>query len=59
MLHIRTPLILHPTLSTASRRIWLKLENLQPCGSFKLRGMGPWCRAGGGLAGRAYRRVRS
>ncbi|WP_433898045.1 pyridoxal-phosphate dependent enzyme [Pseudomonas sp. PSE1(2024)] len=43
MLHIRTPLILHPTLSTASRRIWLKLENLQPCGSFKLRGMGLLC----------------
>lgn len=43
MLHIRTPLILHPTLSTASRRMWLKLENLQPCGSFKLRGMGLLC----------------
>ncbi|UFP97990.1 pyridoxal-phosphate dependent enzyme [Pseudomonas fitomaticsae] len=43
MLHIRTPLILHPTLSSASRRIWLKLENLQPCGSFKLRGMGLLC----------------
>lgn len=43
MLHIRTPLTLHPTLSTASRRMWLKLENLQPCGSFKLRGMGLLC----------------
>ncbi|WP_409319529.1 pyridoxal-phosphate dependent enzyme [Pseudomonas sp. KCJK9016] len=43
MLHIRTPLILHPTLSTSSRRIWLKLENLQPSGSFKLRGMGLLC----------------
>jgi L-serine/L-threonine ammonia-lyase len=43
MLHIRTPLILHPTLSTTSRRIWLKLENLQPSGSFKLRGMGLLC----------------
>ncbi|WP_077047547.1 pyridoxal-phosphate dependent enzyme [Pseudomonas sp. KK4] len=43
MLHIRTPLILHPDLSTASRRIWLKLENLQPCGSFKLRGIGLLC----------------
>ncbi|WP_432217063.1 pyridoxal-phosphate dependent enzyme [Pseudomonas kribbensis] len=43
MLHIRTPLILHPTLSTTSRRIWLKLENLQPSGSFKLRGMGLMC----------------
>lgn len=43
MLHIRTPLILHPSLSTATRRIWLKLENLQPSGSFKLRGMGLLC----------------
>ncbi|WP_085694857.1 MULTISPECIES: pyridoxal-phosphate dependent enzyme [unclassified Pseudomonas] len=43
MLHIRTPLILHPTLSTPQRRIWLKLENLQPGGSFKLRGMGLLC----------------
>ncbi|KAF2394356.1 pyridoxal-phosphate dependent enzyme [Pseudomonas frederiksbergensis] len=43
MLHIRTPLILHPTLSTPTRRIWLKLENLQPSGSFKLRGMGLLC----------------
>lgn len=43
MLHIRTPLILHPGLSTSTRRIWLKLENLQPSGSFKLRGMGLLC----------------
>ncbi|WP_392887929.1 pyridoxal-phosphate dependent enzyme [Pseudomonas migulae] len=43
MLHIRTPLILHPGLSTPDRRIWLKLENLQPSGSFKLRGMGLLC----------------
>ncbi|MGY4816904.1 pyridoxal-phosphate dependent enzyme [Pseudomonas chlororaphis subsp. piscium] len=43
MLHIRTPLILHPGLSTASRRIWLKLENLQPGGSFKIRGLGLLC----------------
>jgi len=40
---IRTPLILHPGLSTPARRIWLKLENLQPCGSFKLRGMTTLC----------------
>lgn len=43
MLHIRTPLVLHPGLSTPTRRIWLKLENLQPSGSFKLRGMGLLC----------------
>ena len=43
MLHIRTPLILHPGLSTPDRRIWLKMENLQPSGSFKMRGMGRLC----------------
>jgi L-serine/L-threonine ammonia-lyase len=43
MLHIKTPLILHLGLSTPTRRIWLKLENLQPSGSFKLRGMGFLC----------------
>ncbi|WP_223516999.1 pyridoxal-phosphate dependent enzyme [Pseudomonas sp. GL-B-19] len=43
MLHIRTPLILHWGLSTPTRRIWLKMENLQPSGSFKLRGMGLLC----------------
>lgn len=43
MLHIRTPLILHPGLSTPTRRIWLKLENLQPGGSFKIRGIGLLC----------------
>jgi L-serine/L-threonine ammonia-lyase len=43
MLHIKTPLILHLGLSTPTRRIWLKMENLQPSGSFKLRGMGFLC----------------
>ena len=43
MLHIRTPLILHTGLSTPTRRIWLKLENLQPSGSFKMRGIGALC----------------
>ncbi|TDV33844.1 L-serine/L-threonine ammonia-lyase [Paraburkholderia caballeronis] len=43
MLHIKTPLILHPGLSSPDRRIWLKLENLQPSGSFKLRGIGLLC----------------
>jgi L-serine/L-threonine ammonia-lyase len=43
LLHIETPLILHPGLSTPTRRIWLKLENLQPSGSFKMRGMGLLC----------------
>lgn len=44
-LHIETPLVLHPTLSTLHRRVWLKLENLQPTGSFKARGIGALCSA--------------
>lgn len=40
MLHIQTPLLLSTPLSTPQRRVWLKLENTQPSGSFKMRGMG-------------------
>jgi len=43
-MHLQTPLILHHGLSTPARRIWLKLDNLQPSGSFKLRGVGLLCR---------------
>ncbi|MCY0387405.1 pyridoxal-phosphate dependent enzyme [Robbsia sp. Bb-Pol-6] len=43
MFPVRTPLLLHPFLSTPERRIWLKLENLQPSGSFKMRGLGALC----------------
>lgn len=43
-LHIETPLIESEPLSQASgRRIWLKLEALQPPGSFKIRGVGLAC----------------
>jgi len=42
-MHIQTPLVLHHGLSTSERRIWLKLDNLQPSGSFKLRGIGLLC----------------
>lgn len=42
-LHLRTPLLLHSGLSTPEQRIWLKLENLQPGGSFKIRGIGALC----------------
>ncbi|RMX08179.1 pyridoxal-phosphate dependent enzyme [Corticibacter populi] len=43
-LHIATPCIeSHPLSQAAGRRIWLKLENLQPSGSFKLRGIGLAC----------------
>ncbi len=43
-LHIQTPLLESRPLSSASgRRVWLKLEALQPSGSFKLRGIGLAC----------------
>lgn len=44
-LHITTPLLTHGPLSTAlGTRVMLKMENLQPSGSFKLRGIGTMCR---------------
>ncbi|MDU9403435.1 pyridoxal-phosphate dependent enzyme [Pseudomonas sp. zfem004] len=43
-LHIQTPLIeSRPLSQRAGRPVWLKLEALQPCGSFKLRGVGHAC----------------
>lgn len=43
-LHINTPLIESRSLSAiAGCTIWLKLDALQPCGSFKLRGIGHAC----------------
>lgn len=43
-IHIETPLIESLPLSRPSaRRVWLKLEALQPCGSFKARGIGHLC----------------
>jgi len=43
-LHINTPLIESRSLSAiAGCTIWLKLDALQPCGSFKLRGTGHAC----------------
>ncbi|AIR90923.1 pyridoxal-phosphate dependent enzyme [Pseudomonas cremoricolorata] len=43
-LHINTPLLESRPLSQATgRRIWLKLDALQPSGSFKLRGVGHAC----------------
>lgn len=45
-LHIQTPLIESRPLSlTAGSAVWLKLEAMQPCGSFKLRGVGHACEA--------------
>ena len=38
-LHVKTPLIFSAPLSrVANRPVYLKLENTQPSGSFKLRG---------------------
>jgi L-serine/L-threonine ammonia-lyase len=46
-LHIHTPLIESLPLSERTgRRIWLKMENLQPAGSFKIRGIGLLCEQG-------------
>ncbi len=43
-LHLETPLIESDPLSLAARRrVWLKLDNLQPPGSFKIRGIGLAC----------------
>lgn len=43
-LHIETPLLESRALSTVSgRTVWLKMEALQPPGSFKIRGIGLAC----------------
>jgi L-serine/L-threonine ammonia-lyase len=43
-LHIATPLITSTAMSRAAGRpVWLKLEALQPPGSFKIRGIGAAC----------------
>ena len=42
-LHCVTPLIESARFSSAGRRIWLKMEALQPAGSFKNRGIGNAC----------------
>lgn len=43
-LHVATPLVeSHPMSIHAGKTIWLKLEALQPPGSFKIRGIGHAC----------------
>jgi L-serine/L-threonine ammonia-lyase len=43
-LHIETPLIESvPLARSVKGRVWLKMEGLQPSGSFKLRGIGHAC----------------
>ncbi len=42
-LHINTPLLLSPHIDLFDTNIWLKIEALQPAGSFKNRGIGVAC----------------
>ena len=41
-IHLRTPLVLSQELSKLNEgtNVYLKLDNLQPSGSFKIRGVG-------------------
>lgn len=43
-LHINTPLLESLPLSRLNRtQVWLKMEAMQPSGSFKIRGVGHAC----------------
>ncbi|MDE1918388.1 MAG: pyridoxal-phosphate dependent enzyme [Sphingomonadales bacterium] len=43
-IHVPTPLVPSPVLSRIARAsVWLKMEAVQPSGSFKLRGIGAVC----------------
>ncbi|WP_157270482.1 pyridoxal-phosphate dependent enzyme [Azohydromonas aeria] len=42
-IHLQTPLVESDAFSHSGQRVWLKLEALQPSGSFKLRGVGHAC----------------
>ena len=42
-LHIETPLLASSAMSSAGQTVWLKMEALQPPGSFKIRGVGHAC----------------
>ena len=42
-LHIDTPLIESAAMGSDGQRVWLKMEALQPPGSFKIRGIGYAC----------------
>jgi len=42
-LHLSTPLLESRAFSTPQRTLWLKMEALQPSGSFKMRGIGHAC----------------
>ncbi|XP_048582425.1 L-serine dehydratase/L-threonine deaminase isoform X2 [Nematostella vectensis] len=43
-LHVKTPLLeSHPLSRKAKCSVYIKLDNVQPCGSFKIRGVGNLC----------------
>lgn len=42
-LHIETPLLESGAMSSVGQTVWLKMEALQPPGSFKIRGVGHAC----------------
>jgi L-serine/L-threonine ammonia-lyase len=42
-LHIETPLLESGAMSSAGQSVWLKMDALQPPGSFKIRGVGHAC----------------
>jgi L-serine/L-threonine ammonia-lyase len=42
-LHIKTPVILSQSYKKCVGEVYLKLESLQPTGSFKIRGIGNFC----------------
>jgi len=44
-IYVETPLVYSKYLTDAiSKTVYLKLENTQPCGSFKLRGVSSLCK---------------
>ncbi|MBW8891757.1 MAG: pyridoxal-phosphate dependent enzyme [Burkholderiales bacterium] len=43
VIHLQTPLVESDAFGIEGQRIWLKLEAVQPSGSFKLRGIGHAC----------------
>lgn len=54
-LHITTPVLAHRPLSALlNKTVWLKMDNLQPSGSFKLRGIGLMCQRAAALGAQHF-----
>lgn len=54
-LHISTPVLAHRPLSAQLHKsVWLKMDNLQPSGSFKLRGIGLMCQRAAALGAQHF-----